>query len=320
VFLLLATTEGAGFVLRGLNRPPYTDLPPSGPYASGYVDSSVKDATRGRKIAYRLSYPRGFTGAAPIIIISHGGDGETVGYKSLPYLRREYASWGYIVININHLPSKDPKNPSKRNNLIRHLQDRPQDVSFLVTQLLQGNIRPPVEFTGTMDPAHIGHVGDSVGANTCLSLGGAVFDYGTYADSRITAFCPISPQGRGTYGSFDRGPGDNSWMTVVAPAYVFVGSGEIDGDCDPEDFVEAGWRLQPFEGFPEIETKYLSIVPDACHYVLAGYGTVEQLGYIAQNSRVFFDFLLKGDAAAEGMIGQTAWISGAIFEVKSTGP
>jgi len=317
-FWLLLVSLAAGAALaqslgRGKRGSPPTPPPyePTGSYETAFVDGSVRDPSRNRRIAYRLTYPRNFNGSSPLILLSHGTSGETDGYTKLAYLRLEYASHSYVVINVNHLQSK---------NKDQHTIDRPRDVSFLLNKVFAGAVAPPSDFQGALDLTNIGHAGHSWGALTSIALAGGIFQQGTNADPRIKAFCPLSPQGEDKFGSYDNGPNDNAWMNITAPMYNLVGAGEVDGDCNPREFVTEGWRLHPFERYPAYEAKYQSIIPEGCHYTLAGFGTPEQLSYAAENTRTFFDVYLKGLTELIPQIGQQAWIEGTEFDSKYDPP
>lgn len=304
--VIVSTTIGAEILAKGTPDPtPYT---PSGSYATSFEDGRVKDASRKRRdITYRFTYPRIFSGTAPVIIVSHGGSGDKNGHKSLEYLRLEYASRGYVVVNLNHLKSKSTE---------AHIGDRAADVSFVIDQLFSGKIKPPAAFQGTLDLGHIGHAGHSWGSLTGIALAGGKMEQGTFTEARISACAVLSPQGQDRFGTYDNGPSDNTWMNITRPMFNLIGEGEVDGDCSPEEFVEEGWRLQPFQRYPDHEAKYQAIVPEGCHASLAGYGTEEQLAYIAINTSVFFDAYLKNDTTALASIGQEAWIDGTVFEKK----
>jgi len=298
--------ESAEALAKGIPDPtPYT---PSGPYETAFKDGQAKDTSRKkRNISYRLTYPKDFSGTAPVIIVSHGGSGDKNGHKSLAYLRLEYASRGYVVVNLNHLKSK---------SIESHIADRAADVSFIIDQLFAGKIKPPEAFRGKLDLTHIGHAGHSWGSLTGIALAGGKMQQGTFTDSRIAACTVLSPQGQDKYGTYDNGASDNTWMNITLPMFNLMGEGEVDGDCSPEEYVEDGWRLQPYQRYPDHEPKYQAIVPEGCHATLAGYGTQEQLAYIAINTAIFFDAYLKNDTGAIGEIGRQAWIDGVNFERK----
>src|SRR5687767_12791606 len=97
--ILTARPTIADDLAKGIPKP--TEYTPSGPYATAFTDGKVKDPSRRKRaIAYRLTYPKDRSGATPVIIVSHGGSGDRNGHKSLAYLRLEYASRGYVVLNL----------------------------------------------------------------------------------------------------------------------------------------------------------------------------------------------------------------------------
>ena len=56
-------------------------------------------------IAYRTWYPKDFSGRAPVIIVSHGGSGSMQGHTRFQHLGMEYASRGFLSIQLNHRAS-----------------------------------------------------------------------------------------------------------------------------------------------------------------------------------------------------------------------
>ncbi|MBN1774425.1 MAG: hypothetical protein JXB32_24410, partial [Deltaproteobacteria bacterium] len=193
-----------------------------GPFPVGVWDGTITDPERAREIAYRVYYPEGLASRAPVVLVSHGGDGSTNGHLQLAHLGNEFARSGYLSIHLNHLPS---------TTLMQHRLDRPADVSFVLDRLEDGSLPMPPAFAGEADLDRVGHTGHSWGAYTSHAVGGALFDQGSFRDERIRAICPLSPQGPGQFGSFDRGPDDNSWREVAVPAYNFVGGDERDGSA-----------------------------------------------------------------------------------------
>jgi len=69
--------------------------------------------------------------------------------------------------------------------------NRPADVSFVVTQMLERNADPLDRFAGRLDPDRIGVTGHSFGGFTTLAVASG-FET-VPADSRVDAILPISP-------------------------------------------------------------------------------------------------------------------------------
>lgn len=186
---------------------------PPATFAVRVFDGRVTDPKRSREIAYRLYWPDGATGPLPVLLFSHGGDGNTTGHTVAPHLGTEWAKHGFLAIHLNHRPSA---------TILQHERDRPADVSYVLDRLEAGSLPLPPGLAGTADLSRVGHAGHSWGAYTSHAVGGAVFDQGSFRDPRIRAIAPISPQGPGGFGAFDRGPDDNSWKDVPVPAYTLV--------------------------------------------------------------------------------------------------
>lgn len=251
-------------------------------------DGAAVDPERSRAVAYRVRYAPGWTGCSPVVFVSHGGDGAADGYLSLAHLGEEYAGHGYLAIHVNHLPSTSDR---------VHESDRPKDVSFLLNELTAGHLSLPADLHAALALSRVGHAGHSWGASTAHALGGATWDTGNFRDPRFLAVVPISPQGAGLLGGYDKGPDDNSWRTVAVPAYAFVGTLEKDGSVGEDPPVNAlDWRLQPFLRYLDAPDKYLSLLTGQDHNTMADGGSPEVKAFVAGTSRRFFDAYVRGDA------------------------
>lgn len=283
------------FVL--LSGPVFT---PGGGHAQPYPvvtgTGAVFDVSRGREIAFTAYVPgAGFAGAAPVVLVSHGGQGSANGHTRLTHLGTEYATWGYVAIHLNHLPSGA--------NLVHRL-DRPADVSFVIDQLESGSLSPPPSFTGTLDLERIAHVGHSWGAYTAMAVSGGEFDQGSFRDPRIKAACPISPQGPGGFGAFDSGAYDNTWWPIEIPMFNLVGELEKNGPAG--QFTTLGWRLIPYDRYPHFGDKYEVVLEDQDHGDMGNHGSPATEAYVAQNTRAFLDVYLRGDESGACDIGSHA--------------
>jgi predicted dienelactone hydrolase len=171
--------------------------------------------------------------------------------------------------------------------------------------LERGDVALPPEFSGTLDLLRIGHMGHSWGAYTAHAVGGATFDQGVFTDARIRAIVPISPQGAGQFGAFDRGATENTWFTVAIPAYTLVGGAEKDGSANGA-IEQPDWRLTPFERYRPAPDKHLSVVPGQDHDDMAGGGDAATRTFNAANARVFFEAYLRERAECACVIGTVA--------------
>jgi predicted dienelactone hydrolase len=267
-----------------------------------FVDQ-VTDTSRSRDVPYRIFYPTGFTGTAPLILVSHGGNGNYNGHLRFDHLGEEFSANGYVSLHLNHQPSSTTQ---------IHQLDRPADVSFVLDSIEAGSLPLPPGFAGSIDVERVGHIGHSFGAYTAHAVGGADFEQGNFRDSRVDAIVPLSPQGADQFGAFDNGPTDSTWSNMAIPALNMVGGNELDTNA-LGIFMGENWRLRPFERYPFTQTKYLAIIPDQDHNDMGTQGSAAVQAYIAQNARLFFDVYLRGESAREPDIGTLAFFLGTEF-------
>lgn len=246
---------------------------------------SIRDTKRGRDIAWLASYPKGGL-SLPIILLSHGGEGNTDGYKSsLKYVREALANAGYLAINIQHKKSKD---------LAQHLLDKPEDVRQIVNAIMAGEINVDCEYNDD----RIGHVGHSTGSYTGMALAGGQYDQGSdFQDLRISAFASLSPQGPGEFGSRD-----DTWDNIFDPVYFISGTKEDNKNGK-------GWRKIPFINSPDDDVKYWSLVNGMDHQDLGKGGTSAQSKYVSSNIVAFFDFHFKSKGSVS-IIGTLNFVRG----------
>jgi len=267
--------------------------------------TKIVDPARSREIGIKFTFPKGYSGKASVILISHGGTGSERGEFALAQLAPTYARNGFLAINLGHRTSATQA---------AHRKDRPADVSFVLNALADDRLPLPSGFKGSVDLMRVGHAGHSWGAYTAHAVGGAVFDQGQFRDKRIVAIVPISPQGPDQFGSFDRGQQDNSWMSVTVPAFILTGGAEVNGP--PGEFRMERWRTKAFERYPAIGDKFLAVVPDQTHAQMGGGGTAEVSAYEAENTAAFFDAYLRKNAARICEIGTLAFVPGTNLERK----
>lgn len=175
--------------------PPSGDIsgacPPSPPLADPCATSVI------------VGLPISSRGPFPLLMFSHGSDLDPHFYVSLT----EYlASHGYIVVAPEHIgnrfvdnyafgitglgcgPEALPIRPCRDANT-KSAVDRPQDIRFVLDQVLAGNasVAPAV-----IDASRIGMYGHSFGGYTTLAVAGGTVS-GALPDSRIKAIAPLSP-------------------------------------------------------------------------------------------------------------------------------
>lgn len=102
----------------------------------------------------------------PIILISHGTGGNRL---SLEWLAQALVQKGYIVAAVDHWgDTMDNMVPIE----ILKPWERPQDISFELTSLLENN-----DFKALIESKKIGALGYSFGGNTVIELAGGQLDY-----------------------------------------------------------------------------------------------------------------------------------------------
>ncbi len=294
--------------------PVIEDPPP--PYTVAFEDRAITYPSSGggaREVRFRFWYPEGVTSPAPLVLVSHGGDGSTQGYTHFEHLAWEYSAAGYVTLVLNHLPS---------SSFLQHERDRPGDVTTVLDAVLGGKVPFPQGFRGSLDGARVGHVGHSWGAYTSHAVGGARFEQGTFRDERVKAIVPLSPQGPGNFGAYDTEPDlsrpstDNSWSSVVIPAYNLVGALEKDGPLGNPD-ADENWRLFPFERYPVEGDKFLSVLPGQDHGDMGNGGSEEVNHFIARNTRLFFDTYLRSRTDSVCAIGFVDPLPGTLTRLKT---
>lgn len=266
------------------------DLPADRPTHEVIVfDGEVVDDARDRRIPYRVYAPEDVTGPVPVVLVSHGGVGSETGYQRGGHLGSTFAADGMLAVHVGHVRSTVPRG---------QVTDRPADVSIVLDRIEDGTLPLPDGFAGTADLGRVGHTGHSFGAYTSHALAGADYGRPSARDPRIDAIVPISPQGAGQFGAFDRGPDDSTWTPVTVPVFSLVGGDEIDSDA-VDSIERPGWRLQPFDRYPDAADRILTIVPDQDHSEMWNDGSAEVEAFIAGEIADFFRVYVAGDASVD---------------------
>ncbi|MGO4290242.1 alpha/beta hydrolase family protein [Chitinophaga sp. RAB17] len=106
------------------------------------------------------------TGKLPLIMVSHGTGGSRL---SLEWLIQNLVQSGFIVAAVDHWG-----NTADNKIAVEFLKgwERPQDISFALTQLLKDK-----DFNTVIDSQKIGALGFSFGGYTVIALAGGVVDY-----------------------------------------------------------------------------------------------------------------------------------------------
>lgn len=282
-------------------------------YEVDYQDGLLTDLSRNRRIRYRIRYPKDFTGAAAVVLLCQGGLGGEDGHTMFPDLATAYARLGFLAVNVGHLPSASE---------MQHRYDRPLDVSFVIDALArvaaaargtpwdaEEALPLPTDFAGAPDVDHIGVLGHSYGAFSAHAVAGVelgpTMGIRNFRDPRVDAIVAIAPQGKDRYGCFDKGSDNNSWKEVTIPSYLLLADHDL-----PE------WRRQPFDRYPAVGDKFLTIGKDQDHASIAGWrAPVDVRRLLDLNTALFFHTYLRGGAGRR-RIGTLAWIDGWTLEQK----
>ncbi len=258
------------------------------------ADTVLIDSSReNREVGLRVHYPLGTRGSHFVVLISHGGLGWAAGETRFDHLGLPIAQRGGIAVQLGHRPSTDTET---------HRLDRPLDVSFVIDAFAADEIELP-EFGGTLDTERVGHVGHSAGAYTSHAVANGQYLYDPKADARIAAIAPISPQGEGDFfEAYDNGPQDNTWNTVRVPLLTMIGGAEINSAGDGM-FIAVGWRLEPWDHYPEGFDRMRIIIPEQTHAQMGGLGAPSVQRYIGNTVATFFAAYLADDQQAACELG-----------------
>ena len=294
--------------------------PEAGPNTPVSMDLDWKDTARDRAVPARVWYPKDGPGPFPIIIFSHGLGGNRGAYAMHS---SHWASWGYVVCNVQHLGSDDavwrgvaePMAALRRAAADpRNLINRPKDVSFAIDQMIALNTAEgPLK--GRLDTAKIGVSGHSFGGYTTLASAGMSFPIGrremSLGDPRIVAGIAMSAPAVGK----NEAVADTLYGGIKIPILHLTGTKDNSpiGETTPEQ------RRMPYDHIKS-GNQTLIIYRDADHMVFSGYrndgqaidpALAARLGgrdakldarihtLLRESCTAFWDCWLKGDQAAK---------------------
>jgi dienelactone hydrolase len=174
-------------------------LPPSGDISGACPPSPPLTDPCATSVIVGL--PISSHGPFPLLMFSHGSNLDPHFYVSLT----EYlATHGYIVVAPEHTGNRFVDNYAFGltglgcgtllirpclDDVLKIPADRPQDIKFVLDQVLAGNasVAP-----AAIDASRIGMYGHSLGGYTTLAVAGGTAS-GALPDSRIKAIAPLSP-------------------------------------------------------------------------------------------------------------------------------
>jgi predicted dienelactone hydrolase len=162
------------------------------------TDLTWHDSARDRDVPARIYAPTSGAGPFPVIIFSHGLGGSRAGYA---YLGEYWASYGFIVVHVQHLGSDSAIlfPAEKRNEAMKdpaNFINRPKDSSFAIDQVTAMNAAPG-PWQGKFNLARIGVAGHSFGGYTTMAIAGATVttsagEVENFDDPRVKAIVAMS--------------------------------------------------------------------------------------------------------------------------------
>jgi len=287
----------------------YTYKALEGPYSVIKNFEVLIDVSRNRNIGIKIFSQSELTDKAPLVLITHGF-GET--YESYDYLAEHLASYGYIVISINHEDSDKAtldKEGLKSLTNPELFETRPQDVQFVLDQVLSNKIDNNL-LKNKVDVDKIGIAGHSLGSTTSLQMIGLTVDTlneksESFKNSKIKASIAMSPQ-LGNVGDPEGdkkyGIKENSWDSVVEPVMLMWGTKDIGFGLLRDN---PNLRDIAYESIPG-KNIFKAIIKDAEHHAFTetkpwypgGKRDSRHHGWIQQSVVAFFDaYLLDNDNA-----------------------
>jgi predicted dienelactone hydrolase len=275
------------------------------------LDLTVQDADRGREIPIRVYLPPA-TGAAPVVLFSHGLGGSR---ENNPYLGRHWAARGYVVVCLQHAGSDETvwrdvplgqrlaamrRAANAQNTLLRL-----QDVPAVIDQLEAWNSDDDSPLRGRLDLDRVGMSGHSFGAVTTQGVSGQRTPRGRalFTDSRIKAALPMSPNAPSAGGDPAQLFGE-----VAIPWLLMTGTRDtaLVGDATVES------RLAVYPALPP-GGKYELVLHEAEHSAfgdraLPGDSTARNPNHhrvILALSTAFWDAYLRDDSRAKNWLDGT---------------
>ena len=292
---------------------PISYKPGPGPHEVARAHYDWVDEARHRPVPVTIYSPKGGEGRFPVIVFSHGLGGSRDGYA---YLGRHWASYGYVVVHVQHMGSdgeiwkgreKGQVGAAIRQALAnpQTALDRPADVRFVLDQLAILNRDDPA-FRGRLDLDHAGIAGHSFGAWTTLAIAGqvAVAPSGrerSFADPRFQAAISMSAPVPAR-----REQDALVYRNIKIPCFHLTGT----KDDSPVGETRAAQRRIPFDRIDGAD-QYLVTFKGGDHMVFSGRPRGAQGGekdaqfqaLIKMGSIAFWDAYLKGEVEAK------AWLS-----------
>lgn len=293
------------------DKPEYKKAPGSHEVRTVLYD--WQDAKRDRAVPVKIYYPADLQAPAPLVVFSHGLGGTREGYE---YLGRQWASYGYISLHIQHIGSDDAvwRGQERPIQAIREAAIRPEnavnrvrDVSFVLDEMAKLAAASGL-FQGRVDLSKVGLAGHSFGANTTLVAAGQVFILPGrtvgFSEPRIKAAIPMSAPVPRSQADLDQ-----VFAGIAIPCLHMTGT----LDDSPIGETQAAERRLPFDHIAGAE-QYLVTFTGGDHMIFSGRPRNDAAGLgekdalfqdlIRQVTTAFWDAYLMGDVRAK------SWLSG----------
>ena len=299
--------------------------PGPGPHAVAVGLYDWVDAARKRAVPVKIYSPKGGDGPYPVILFSHGLGSSRDTYE---YLGRHWASYGYVVVHLQHRGSDSAILSGQDGEAFTRATSeevaftRPADVRFAIDRLAALNRDEP-SVKGKLDLDRIGLAGHSYGAWTTLAVAGQVILSSTgreryFQDPRVKA--AISMSGAVP---LDRAQHSLVYRRIKIP--IFHMTGTLDDSPLPGGN-KAVERRAAFDHITGAD-QYLVTFTGGDHMVFYGEGGSEKEktfhSLIKMGSIAFWDAYLKGEPEARAWLsrGGFAGVLGdeGVFEEKVKG-
>jgi predicted dienelactone hydrolase len=254
-----------------------------GPFDVETIELTLHDKDRVKELPILVRAPKPHAIAKnsqekhPLIIFSHGMGGSSDAFATLS---EHWAGHGYVVIHPTHedsvrLRRAKGEKITRESFLAAGVRQvdpvgRVKDIVLILDRLGEIESRVPAlrdrAGKGLIDREHICMAGHSAGAFTTqmiagVRMGGRLVGARSFADARIKAFMPISPQGVGRAGM-----NKESWSSVALPMLAVTGSEDVTpvSDETPES------RRHCFEFSKALGNKHLLWIEGAKHSSFGG--------------------------------------------------
>jgi predicted dienelactone hydrolase len=161
-------------------------------------------------------------GPFPLVVFSHGNGG--IRFQSF-FLTETLASHGFVVAAPDHTGNTTlDLLLGTGDSLPVAAVNRPGDVSFVISRMLERNADPGDAFAGSIDRGRVGVAGHSFGGFTALAVASGFL--GVPPDPRVRAIVPISPASS----VLD----DAALASIRVPTLVIGGTSDVTTPVEPE--------------------------------------------------------------------------------------